>query len=97
MGAAMKSSTSPRSTYFTAEVEVRDDHNTNHDSCCARSHQYLADVSLPDRLGARHVFLFLEYASRSASAVLIPELTRAFGMTAVGVSATLGAYFNEVV
>ena len=38
-------------------------------------------------------FYFLEYASRSAPAVMIPELTRAFGMTAVGVSAILGTYY----
>src|ERR1700761_4298212 len=38
-------------------------------------------------------FYFLEYASRSAPAVMIPELTQAFGMTAVGVSAILGTYY----
>src|SRR5580692_3054566 len=38
-------------------------------------------------------FYFLEYASRSAPAVMIPELTRAFGTTALGVSAILGTYY----
>ena len=35
---------------------------------------------------------FLEYAARSAPAVMIPDLTRAFGMTAVGVTPILGTY-----
>jgi MFS family permease len=43
--------------------------------------------------GLAMCFYFLEYASRSAPAVMIPELTRAFGMTAVGVSAILGTYY----
>src|ERR1700761_337163 len=38
-------------------------------------------------------FYFLEYASRSAPAVMIPELTQALGTTAVGVSAILGTYY----
>jgi len=38
-------------------------------------------------------FYFLEYAARSTPAVMIPELTGAFGMTAVGVSAILGTYY----
>src|SRR5580693_7846165 len=43
--------------------------------------------------GLAMCFCFLEYASRSAPAVMIPELTQAFGMTAVGVSAILGTYY----
>lgn len=39
------------------------------------------------------VFYFLEYASRSAPAVMIPHLSLAFGATAVGVSAILGTYY----
>ena len=38
-------------------------------------------------------FYFLEYASRSAPAVMIPHLSVAFGATAVGVSAILGTYY----
>ncbi len=38
-------------------------------------------------------FYFLEYAARSAPAVMIPHLSLAFGTTAVGVSAILGAYY----
>ena len=43
--------------------------------------------------GLAMCFYFLEYASRFAPAVMIPELTHAFGMTAVGVSAILGTYY----
>lgn len=43
--------------------------------------------------GLAMFFYFLEYASRSAPAVMIPELTRAFGTTALGVSAILGTYY----
>ncbi len=39
------------------------------------------------------LFYFLEYAARSAPAVMIPHLSLAFGTTAVGVSAILGAYY----
>src|SRR5258706_6911814 len=38
-------------------------------------------------------FYFLEYASRSAPAVMIQYLTAAFGTTAIGVSAILGTYY----
>ena len=38
-------------------------------------------------------FYFLEYAARSAPAVMIPHLSLAFGTTAVGVSAILGSYY----
>jgi len=38
-------------------------------------------------------FYFVEYAARSAPAVMIPELSQAFGTTAVGVSTILGAYY----
>ena len=38
-------------------------------------------------------FYFLEYASRSAPAVMIQHLTVAFGTTAIGVSAILGTYY----
>jgi MFS family permease len=43
--------------------------------------------------GFAAVFYFLEYASRSAPAVMIPELSHAFGVTALGVSAILGLYY----
>jgi MFS family permease len=39
------------------------------------------------------LFYVLEYATRSAPAVMIPELSEAFGRTAVGVSSILGAYY----
>src|SRR5260370_33917000 len=38
-------------------------------------------------------FYFLEYASRSAPAVMIEHLATAFGPTAIGVSAILGTYY----
>src|SRR6267154_168379 len=38
-------------------------------------------------------FYFLEYASRSAPAVMIEHLAAAFGTTAIGVSAILGTYY----
>lgn len=43
--------------------------------------------------GFAAAFYFLEYASRSAPAVMIPELSQAFGVTALGVSAILGYYY----
>ena len=43
--------------------------------------------------GLAMCFYFLEYAARSAPAVMIPELTQALGTTAVGVSAILGTYY----
>src|SRR6478752_2818951 len=39
------------------------------------------------------VFYFLEYAARSSPAVMIPQLTAAFGTTIVGVSAIIGTYY----
>jgi len=39
------------------------------------------------------LFYVLEYATRSAPAVMIPALSGAFGRTAVGVSSILGAYY----
>ena len=39
------------------------------------------------------LFYVLEYATRSSPAVMIPQLAEAFGQTAVGVSAILGAYY----
>src|SRR6266478_6305430 len=38
-------------------------------------------------------FYFLEYASRSAPAVMIEHLATAFGTSAIGVSAILGTYY----
>src|ERR1700755_2899231 len=38
-------------------------------------------------------FYFLEYASRSAPAVMIEHLANAFGTSAIGVSAILGTYY----
>ncbi|RDS84229.1 MFS transporter [Dyella psychrodurans] len=43
--------------------------------------------------GFAAIFYFLEYASRSAPAVMIPELSQAFGVSALGVSAILGSYY----
>jgi MFS family permease len=39
------------------------------------------------------LFYVLEYATRSSPAVMMPQLADAFGETAVGVSAILGAYY----
>src|SRR5258707_6856322 len=39
------------------------------------------------------VFYFIQYALRSAPGVMIPELSAAFGLTALGVSSLLGLYF----
>ena len=39
------------------------------------------------------VFYFLEYAIRSAPAVMIPELARNFGVSTVGVSTIVGVYY----
>jgi MFS family permease len=39
------------------------------------------------------VFYFLEYAIRSAPAVMIPELAQLFGVSTVGVSTIVGAYY----
>jgi MFS family permease len=39
------------------------------------------------------VFYFLQYALRSAPGVMIPELTAAFNLTTLGISALLGLYF----
>jgi MFS family permease len=39
------------------------------------------------------IFYFLEYASRSSPAVMLPELMRAFGVDALGVSSILGTYY----
>jgi MFS family permease len=38
-------------------------------------------------------FYFLEYAVRSAPAVMIPELQKLFGVSALGVSSILGVYY----
>ena len=43
--------------------------------------------------GFAAVFYFLEYASRSAPAVMLPELEQAFGVTALGISTVLGLYY----
>ena len=39
------------------------------------------------------VFYFIQYALRSAPGVMIPELSTAFGLTALGVSSLVGLYF----
>lgn len=39
------------------------------------------------------LFYFLEYSARSSPAVMIPELSSAFGVNAVGVSSILGVYY----
>lgn len=43
--------------------------------------------------GLASVFYFLEYASRSAPAVMMPELSQAFGVSVLGVSGILGLYY----
>jgi hypothetical protein len=39
------------------------------------------------------IFYSMEYASRSSPSVMVPELAKAFGTTAVGVAALLGTYY----
>src|ERR1700689_955512 len=39
------------------------------------------------------VFYFLQYALRSAPGVMVPELTTAFGLSALGGSSLSGLYF----
>jgi MFS family permease len=39
------------------------------------------------------LFYFMEYAARSAPSVMLPELTRAFGLTTVGLSLLIGLYY----
>ncbi len=39
------------------------------------------------------LFYFLQYAVRSAPSVMIPELTAAFSLSALGVSSLLGVYY----
>src|ERR1019366_9300474 len=39
------------------------------------------------------LFYFTQYAIRSAPGVMIPELTAAFSLSAVGVSSLLGVYY----
>jgi MFS family permease len=39
------------------------------------------------------LFYFLQYAMRSAPGVMVPELTSAFGLSALGVSALIGLYY----
>jgi MFS family permease len=43
--------------------------------------------------GMALIFYFVEYVVRSAPAVMIPELSTAFAVDAVGVSAIIGAYY----
>lgn len=43
--------------------------------------------------GLAAIFYFLEYVSRSAPAVMIPELKSAFQVDAVGISAIIGSYY----
>lgn len=39
------------------------------------------------------LFYFMEYAVRSAPSVMLPELTKAFGLTTVGLSSLVGLYY----
>jgi MFS family permease len=39
------------------------------------------------------LFYFMEYAVRSAPSVMLPELTKAFGLTTVGLSSLIGLYY----
>ena len=43
--------------------------------------------------GVALIFYFCEYVARSAPAVMVPELTSAFHVDAVGVSGIMGAYY----
>ena len=43
--------------------------------------------------GLAAVFYFLEYASRAAPAVMMPELAQAFGVSVLGLSGILGLYY----
>ena len=43
--------------------------------------------------GLAAVFYFFEYASRSAPAVMMPELAQAFGVSVLGLSGILGLYY----
>jgi MFS family permease len=43
--------------------------------------------------GVSLLFYFMEYAVRSSPSVMIPELSRFFGVSAVGVSAIAGTYY----
>lgn len=43
--------------------------------------------------GVSLLFYFLEYAVRSSPAVMLPELSKAFGVSALGVSTILGTYY----
>jgi sugar phosphate permease len=40
------------------------------------------------------LFYFLEYATRSAPGMMMPQLEQAFGRTSVGVSSILGNYYS---
>ena len=61
----------------------------------------LSRTNSPDRISRAFalawvcgtVFYFLEYAGRSAPAVMIPELSHAFGVTTLGLSSILGVYY----
>src|SRR6476659_10070678 len=39
------------------------------------------------------VFYFYQYAMRSAPAVMVPELSRAFGLSSVGVASLVGLFY----
>src|SRR6188472_4735502 len=39
------------------------------------------------------VFYFYQYSMRSAPAVMVPELSTAFGLTAVGVASLVGLFY----
>src|SRR5438874_315708 len=39
------------------------------------------------------VFYFYQYSMRSAPAVMVPELTAAFGMSAVGIASLVGLFY----
>src|SRR6516225_8101480 len=39
------------------------------------------------------LFYFMEYAARSAPSVMLPELTKAFGLSTAGLSSLIGLYY----
>jgi len=39
------------------------------------------------------IYYFYQYAMRSAPAVMMPDLTQAFGMTAVGIASLVGLFY----
>ena len=58
-----------------------------------RDSRRVTNAGVPTRVGLALCFYFLECAARSAPAVMIKELSLAFGTAAVGGSVILGTYY----